>query len=165
MVDDPNGRTGLYRLFDAEDVLLYVGISHRPQGRWRQHGAQKAWWPQVVRKEIVWYATRLAAGTAEQSAIKEKDPKYNDQREVRRVALINLRGKRTSSAPCDTPSDPVRLAVQDTRARYEAARATLFAAINAALKCGVAPAPVARASGFSRTYIAKIRDGKGTKGI
>lgn len=55
--------------------------------------------------------------------------------------------------------------IKQARARYEDSRAALFAAIRAALADGVGPSQIARDSGFTREYIAKIRDGKGPKGL
>lgn len=158
---DPNGRTALYRLFDAGDELLYVGISRHPDVRWRQHQKDKTWWPQVVRKELLWHDSRLAAGAAEQRAIDAENPRFNGQRGERRIALISPRGGGERMGRLDTPAHPLRLAVEDSRTEYEAARAALFVAIKSALGVDVSPAQVARDSGFSRTYIGKIRDGRG----
>lgn len=73
-------RTALYRLYDAEDVLLYVGISADPEGRWKQHSASATsagWWPQVARKEVRWFPTREAADEAETAAISDERPLHN----------------------------------------------------------------------------------------
>lgn len=47
------------------------------------------------------------------------------------------------------------------RTTYDTARTELFAAIRAALAAGVGHSVIARSSGFTREYIAKIRDGEG----
>lgn len=57
-------RTALYRLYDANGVLLYIGISGDPKRRFRQHARTKHWWPEVVRKEEVWFDTRREAEDA-----------------------------------------------------------------------------------------------------
>lgn len=72
-----NRRTALYRLHDAEGVLLYVGISSDPELRFRQHAMEKRWWHEVARRTIEWFSTRAAAEAAEETAIKIKRPKYN----------------------------------------------------------------------------------------
>ncbi|WP_433527742.1 hypothetical protein ACQPZ2_44185 (plasmid) [Nocardia pseudovaccinii] len=56
-------------------------------------------------------------------------------------------------------------AIRAARQAYDQARATLFTAIRAALGDGVGPNAIARESQFSREYIARIRDGKGPKGV
>lgn len=53
--------------------------------------------------------------------------------------------------------------IKRARAEYdkgEAARIKLFALIREGLADGMGPSALARASGFTREYIAKIRDGK-----
>lgn len=70
-------RTALYRLFAADDALLYVGVAEDPEWRWSQHSKEKIWWPQVARKEVQWYPSRDAAEAAEWTAIHEELPTYN----------------------------------------------------------------------------------------
>jgi len=73
---DFNRRTALYRLFDADDRLLYVGIAFNPEARWNEHRG-KAWWPSVVRKSVEWHPTRLVALEAEARAIEAESPRHN----------------------------------------------------------------------------------------
>jgi predicted GIY-YIG superfamily endonuclease len=70
-------RTALYRLYDAEDQLLYIGISSSPTRRWRQHERDKGWWPQVAKLVMVWLDSRLDAQSAEGHAIKAEGPLHN----------------------------------------------------------------------------------------
>jgi len=72
-----SGRTALYRLYDADGHLLYVGVTDRPSVRFAQHEADKAWWPEVATKEITWRRTRQAALKAELRAIQREHPRYN----------------------------------------------------------------------------------------
>ncbi|RSN12849.1 hypothetical protein DMB42_11770 [Nonomuraea sp. WAC 01424] len=69
-------RTALYRLYDAADELLYVGITTDTAVRWQAHSTTK-WWPQVARKAVQWYATRAEAAAAEIAAIKTERPAHN----------------------------------------------------------------------------------------
>lgn len=71
------GRTALYRLFDGDGDLLYIGIANDPQQRWERHRQIKDWWPQVARKTVEWHATRLEAAAAEEAAIQHERPRYN----------------------------------------------------------------------------------------
>lgn len=70
-------RTALYRLYDADGDLLYIGIGFNPVARYREHRKTKRWWPQVARREVTWYETRTAADMAEREAILAEDPRYN----------------------------------------------------------------------------------------
>lgn len=66
----------LYRLFDAQGLLLYVGIATEPKKRWRSHYAT-TWWPQVSRKTLEWHDSREDAEKAEATAIRVEHPRYN----------------------------------------------------------------------------------------
>ncbi|OKI16587.1 GIY-YIG nuclease family protein [Streptomyces sp. CB03911] len=50
-----SGPTGLYRLYDADGLLLYVGLSTEPERRFREH-RRTPWWRDVdpVRTTIEW---------------------------------------------------------------------------------------------------------------
>lgn len=76
---DFSRRTALYRLFDTEGRLLYVGIAFNPDSRWAGHSASKSWWPDVAEKRIEWHETRSAAVAAERAAIAAELPLYNKQ--------------------------------------------------------------------------------------
>lgn len=70
-------RTALYRLFDAAEQLLYVGISTQPETRWTQHAADKPWWPLVQHRKLEWHPNRKAAEDAELAAVQTEEPLYN----------------------------------------------------------------------------------------
>lgn len=72
-----NEPTSLYRLYDAADQLLYVGIAVRPDCRWEQHASDKAWWHQVTRKTVEWHENRASALAAEAQATAEEKPLYD----------------------------------------------------------------------------------------
>jgi hypothetical protein len=73
------GRTALYRLYDADERLLYVGITADPEYRWTQHAKDKEWWPSVARKSVEWFEARGRAASAEISTIRQELPQYNRQ--------------------------------------------------------------------------------------
>ncbi|MFI7890919.1 GntR family transcriptional regulator [Streptomyces sp. CACIS-1.16CA] len=74
----PPERTALYRLYDADDVLLYIGISNNPDFRWKAHLYSREPWPkQVTRHVIEWWSTREEAVAAEAAAIKAERPRHN----------------------------------------------------------------------------------------
>ena len=70
-------RTAVYRLFDTDDTLLYVGISKHFGQRWEQHAGLQPWWPDVHHQTVFWCATREDALLAEKRAIHEERPIHN----------------------------------------------------------------------------------------
>lgn len=70
-------RVAIYRFFDADDELLYVGISSDPALRWMQHRATKPWASEVAMRVIEWLPSRLDALLAEVQAIRTEQPRYN----------------------------------------------------------------------------------------
>jgi len=70
-------RTALYRLYDKNDRLIYVGISEQLGERWERHLRSKPWWPDVQRMTSDWYPDRAAAAIAETEAIKNEKPVEN----------------------------------------------------------------------------------------
>lgn len=70
-------RTAVYRLYDDDDRLLYVGISKHPELRWGQHSTTAPWWHEVVRRRIVWHGSREDARAEEIACIRFAMPLYN----------------------------------------------------------------------------------------
>lgn len=95
-----NGRTALYRLYDSEDRLIYVGITSDLTARWRAHQRDKYWWPEVARKAIEWFETRKSAERIEKIEIEEESPLYNKvfNGPQRRTELYNEALARTRKA-------------------------------------------------------------------
>lgn len=73
----PEGRTAVYRLFDANGELLYVGCSLNPPARCEKHSKHKPWWHEVADRADEWHDTRAEAEAAEKLAIQTENPKYN----------------------------------------------------------------------------------------
>lgn len=74
---DLNLPAAIYRLFDTDDVLLYVGVTGNLRERLGNHSRTQRWWPEVARKAVEWYPTRTEAEDAEKRAIREERPLYN----------------------------------------------------------------------------------------
>lgn len=72
----PSRPAAVYRLYDSEGKLLYIGSAYDPAKRSRAHHS-KPWWPQVVRREDEWHPSREAAYVAETEAIAETPPPGN----------------------------------------------------------------------------------------
>ena len=68
----------LYRFFNEDRELLYIGISSNPSDRWIQHRRSKEWW-----KEVAYIAFTSVRGLrwelelAERQAIRAESPRYN----------------------------------------------------------------------------------------
>lgn len=67
----------LYRPFDAQGRLLYVGVSEGLFLRLGQHRAESAWAPFAVNITLERFDDRLAALEAELHAIRAEDPVFN----------------------------------------------------------------------------------------
>lgn len=68
--------TALYRLYDAEDRLLYVGITVNLQDRMSDHQKQ-SWWLRVASRTVTLHASRREAAKAEMVAIHDEHPLLN----------------------------------------------------------------------------------------
>lgn len=72
------GTTTLYRYFDGDDVLLYVGISLNAVLRLAQHShAGAEWTASIARSTFQHFPTRVAALAAEKTAIQTEKPRFN----------------------------------------------------------------------------------------
>lgn len=80
--------TTLYRFYDAEWRLLYVGISWNPRERFGQHEDGKPWWQYVAFVRVDHYSTREAATHAERDTIREERPPFNTVAQNRYVRQI-----------------------------------------------------------------------------
>lgn len=74
----------LYRFYDTNKALLYVGVTTNPMKRWSEH-RHSDWWPVAcfVALEPVPPAERLQR---EQAAIEQGRPKFNRMRPFGRTA-------------------------------------------------------------------------------
>ena len=68
----------LYRLFDKEDTLLYVGVTFMPGHRLNQH-YKKRWGAEIARTELVTFPSRREALRGESKAIATESPRHNIQ--------------------------------------------------------------------------------------
>lgn len=69
--------TTVYRLFDADGNLLYVGCTNGVKARFKTHQATKEWWTEVVLADLEHFPNRQQAIAAEAEAIRNEQPKYN----------------------------------------------------------------------------------------
>jgi hypothetical protein len=69
--------TALYRHFDHEGRLLYVGISLKAISRTMQHRLGSHWYTNIARIELEWFGSKSAAVDAEKTAVKAEKPLHN----------------------------------------------------------------------------------------
>lgn len=81
-------RTALYRLYGADERLLYVGITNEPKVRMKAHAADKDWWDEVETREVEWFESRDKAAAAEVHAIRHEQPQHNHAHNT--AALLGL---------------------------------------------------------------------------
>ena len=84
----------LYRHFDHNGVLLYVGISLSTVQRLGQHRDHSHWFDAIVRVEIESFETRAAALDAEREAIRAEHPLCNIAHSQGNVVALNTAANR-----------------------------------------------------------------------
>jgi predicted GIY-YIG superfamily endonuclease len=101
------GEVALYRFFDADGQLLYVGVSAEPFRRWASH-TERHWWKKAVKFAIVWHPDEAAARAAERSAIQVEAPLHNVHGVRARQGNAIRAGVRLSAArAARSPSTPL----------------------------------------------------------
>lgn len=78
---DPN-TIAVYRLFDEQGALLYVGQCMYPKRRFVAHAKDQKWWQEVACWRVEWWPSRTAAITEEARAIRSEHPRYNTQHQL-----------------------------------------------------------------------------------
>ena len=79
MNSTPEQPTSVYRYYDINGLLLYVGITSRGLSRNREHNTTKEWWHYVIRQDVDHYPTRAEALSVENSLIGLYRPPFNTQ--------------------------------------------------------------------------------------
>lgn len=141
------GRTALYRLYDSDGQLLYVGISQNPDVRWGQHSQTKPWWPSVEERKIEWHETRAAAAKAEKEVIKADQPYWNLHHAVRPLG--------------NSEAERVLGAYREVREEARALRPTMLELALRELKRGATPAQLAELTGESAEVFRRLREAHG----
>jgi len=70
----------LYRLYDKNESLLYVGISINPVARFMQHKSSDKNIVDVSRMDVAWFLSEAESREAERVAIMAEAPLWNKQR-------------------------------------------------------------------------------------
>ena len=95
----------LYRYFDEDGELLYIGITNDPGRRWSQHIATKPWARQISTIRLEAHPDRVAVLAAEREAIQSEHPRYNVVHAARLTpAPVAENGPRPRRCPCGAPA-------------------------------------------------------------
>lgn len=73
---------GLYRFYDADGDLLYVGISWNPFTRWGAHRRRAPWWREATRVLVDVYTSERHALRVERGWIRNACPTWNLRSQV-----------------------------------------------------------------------------------
>lgn len=72
------GQAIVYRAFDADGSLLYVGMTTKSiKDRLEGHRSASAWWPRFDRCTVENFDSRAAAAIGERRAIQLEQPEFN----------------------------------------------------------------------------------------
>jgi predicted GIY-YIG superfamily endonuclease len=145
---DPRRLTTLYRLYDSDGRLLYVGTSVDAQGRWEQHAREKLWWSSVARATVDWHPDRTSAMAAERAAIRSESPLHNDKATAGE-AVFPYQGNRGP-----TPQTALRRAATEQRASLD----RLAVAINRAALGGLSVPQIANAAGLNEDDVLRLAE-------
>ncbi len=156
MADSNGGRSAVYRLFDANGCLLYVGVTDTVTPRLYGHGRTQPWWSEVdvTRTSISWFGTRDEAEQAEVTAISSEAPKHN-------VVVVPAGRRSWGGRPWTPTTDEHRaaLAALETAARNaEQAERQVWTAVDAARDVGVPMSHAAKTIGRGRTTAYRRRN-------
>jgi len=86
-------KTILYRAYDINDQLLYIGISSQVFGRFDQHAHTSEWMYDCAYAIMEHYPYRRLAMEAEKRAIQTENPKYNQVHKRKKDEARNLSSK------------------------------------------------------------------------
>ena len=172
-------RTAVYRLYDADVRLLYVGMAYSPVARWAAHARDKEWWCLVAHKTVEWYDDRPKAAAAEIAAIQAENPPWNTVHSPELVKVDGTWTKYLPGIPADllarleeerqeaevvqaTAAERLRFATAEfAEGRTPARRQRLHDAIVDALNAGVRPRDIDAIVPYDRVHIRRIAKAAG----
>jgi hypothetical protein len=148
----------LYRLYDGQGRLLYVGISSFPTTRLEEHARTKPWWPEVAYRSIEWFETGDLAREIEKAVISSERPLHNylDSR------IPTPSAHRSEGAASEGLQEAAERFIESRR-RLDADREHLNRLIFDARQAGMTRAEVVRTTGLNpQTIDAALAKMKGT---
>jgi hypothetical protein len=154
-VVDVDDHTAVYRCYDREGRLLYVGASCLGLIRFHQHHTEKGWWPGVARIQVEHYASRAEALSAERAAIKSEAPAMNVNHGRRRSITIRRQQEWVSDRRNGIPDDIAKGLRLLRRRQYAIARARRDI-VRAAHAAGVSLERIAELAGLHRVDVERV---------
>jgi hypothetical protein len=94
----------VYIAYDADDKVLYVGVTKRQITRIDEHRERSAWWPLVRRLEIEHYPTPADAAMRESELIRTLQPPFNVKGTASRAGVKTAR--RAAQRACEAELPP-----------------------------------------------------------
>lgn len=95
----------VYKHFDANGQLLYIGVSLNHFARLAQHSDTSHWFNDIARIEVIACATRADALAKERSLIRAERPKHNKQHNRDQLVVVD-RHAELPPTPLNKPVDP-----------------------------------------------------------
>lgn len=105
----------LYRFYDADSQLLYVGVTGDPHTRWQQHRRRSAWSASAETVSLERYAYEDLALVAERAAIRLEQPLHNIRSTDAGDEQQRLAGKASAHARSNAPSNAPSISVEHVR--------------------------------------------------
>lgn len=104
----PQAQASVYRYYDRDGTLLYVGVTKRGQIRNCEHASFKEWWPYVSTQEVEHFPTYQMALSEEKALICERRPPFNKQHNPDHASMSDVYvrvtsnvGRRSFESLCD----------------------------------------------------------------
>jgi hypothetical protein len=152
---DADDYTAVYRCFDRDGRLVYVGASCLGLVRFHQHQAEKGWWPCVARVEVEHYANRAEALAAERAAIEAEAPRFNIHHGLRRSVTVRRRQEWASDQRVGIP-DSIAKGLHLLRRRQHAIARARRDIVLAAWSEGVSIERIADLAGLHRVDVERV---------
>lgn len=120
-------RTALYRFYDADDALIYVGVTGELKKRIAAH-ARKPWWPTVARQTVDWHEDRSDALAIETEDILKHRPQWNMRHDgetgvVHRIRIPDRSAWREAVANAEAEGRSISAVIASFLDEYNAAAA------------------------------------------
>lgn len=152
---DVDDYCAVYRCYDRDGQLLYVGASCLGMVRFHQHQTEKGWWPAVARIEVEHFDNRAVALAAERSAIETELPAMNVFHGRRPTITVRRQQEWKEDRKRGIPPDIAAALRRLRRRQYAAARARRDAVL-AAWQAGVSLERIAGIAGLYRVDVERV---------
>jgi len=119
-VAEVNPQHAVYRFFNRERELLYVGETNDVARRFSEHAESQPWWHEVFMPltKVVWWDTRAEAKREEERAIVSELPRYNIKGNQRNPMRVEVRKPKRNQPELIEP-EPDEVAANEVPAAGE----------------------------------------------